>query len=218
MCREWLEHFVHEHDVLEIVDNTLAVEEVHGRRQPIPVQGLCEPQPASATRHVGYRDDFLEGYDLYCCDDGYDVNMPHAHGQEEAGHHDKRPYRPGNEGLLLLLVLRSLRFFQLDILVSLRPQATPRNSNILTSFATSLVVFCSDAGSEPPSLMSEKLLLRAPSNAVALPFLWLNLIFRRGFAMLSVPALSGAVIRDSRGCWDLQGRLSQCVLGQLDSR
>lgn len=44
--------------------------------------------------------------------------MSHAQGQEEERNHDKRPYRSGDEGLFLLLVLLRLRLLQLDAYIS----------------------------------------------------------------------------------------------------
>lgn len=65
-----------------------------------------------------------------------------------------------------------------------------------TSLAISVPVpgWFSEAGSpEPPSLMSEKDDLLPPSTPEASPFLWLNLMFLRGFAIVSSrSALAGA--------------------------
>lgn len=46
VCRKRKEHFVHQDDVLEVVDHTLAVKEVHGRSKEVPIEGLGEAQAA----------------------------------------------------------------------------------------------------------------------------------------------------------------------------
>lgn len=43
MSRKWLKNLVHQYNMLEIIYDALAVKEVHRRRQPVPIQRLCEP-------------------------------------------------------------------------------------------------------------------------------------------------------------------------------
>jgi hypothetical protein len=91
--------------VLEVVYDALAVQEVHGRCQPVPIQGLGKAQPPGATRDIGNGDDLLERHDLHGGDNANDVDVAHEHGAKEAANHDKRPYRPSDEGLFLLLIV-----------------------------------------------------------------------------------------------------------------
>lgn len=51
---------VDEQNVLEVVDDTLAVEKVHGRAQEVPVQRLGEAQAAGFAGHVCNGNDLLE--------------------------------------------------------------------------------------------------------------------------------------------------------------
>lgn len=105
--------------MLEVIDDALAVEKVHCRPQPIPIECLCEAQLASAAGYVGDCNDFLEGYDLYSGDDHDDVDVPSEHGAEEDAYHDKCPYRPRDERLLFLLVIALRRgFLRLDPSIS----------------------------------------------------------------------------------------------------
>ena len=99
------EDSVNEDNMFEIVDYAFSVEEVHGRTKEIPVQRSCERQIVCPTGHIGYRNDLLEGNDLDERDDAYDIDVARKHGKEETGDHDKSPYCPGNEGLLLLLII-----------------------------------------------------------------------------------------------------------------
>lgn len=98
------QNLVHEQNVLEIVDDALPVQEVHGRREEVPVQGLGEAEVLLLARDVGDGNNFLERDDL---DGSYkpdDVDVAGEHGDEKAGNHHEGPYRPGNEGLFLFLV------------------------------------------------------------------------------------------------------------------
>ncbi len=99
------EDLVDEDDVLEVVDNALAIEEVHGRGEPVPVQALGGLQVARAAGNARDGDDFLEGDDLDGGDNGDDVDVAHEEGREEASDHDESPERPGEEIGLLLLIL-----------------------------------------------------------------------------------------------------------------
>lgn len=100
---------VDEHDVLEVVDDGLAVEEVHGGDEPVPVEVLGGPQLSRAAGHAGDGDDLLEGDDL---DNGYaddDVDVAREQGGEEEADHDQGPEGADDEVGLLLLVLGGLR-------------------------------------------------------------------------------------------------------------
>ena len=96
---------VHHQDVLEVVDDTLAVEEVHGGAEEVPIQRLGEAQAAGLAGHICDCDDLLKGYDLDCRDDNDDEEMAGAEGPEEAGNHDEGPCCARYEVGLLLLVL-----------------------------------------------------------------------------------------------------------------
>lgn len=102
---------VDQDDVLEIVDDGLAVQEVHGCGQPVPVEALGRAQLASAAGDAGDGDDLFEGDDLDGSDDADDVDVAHEEGGEEAGEHDKGPESTGQEVGLLLLILGSFLVF-----------------------------------------------------------------------------------------------------------
>lgn len=92
--------------MLEVVNDALAVEEVHGHPEEVPVQGLCESQTSRPARHVYDADNLFEGHDL---DGGYDdddVDVPGEQGAQKHADHDKGPYCAGDECLLLLLEFR----------------------------------------------------------------------------------------------------------------
>ncbi|KAJ8104906.1 hypothetical protein OPT61_g10502 [Boeremia exigua] len=56
---------VDQQDVLEVVDDALAVQEVHGGAEEVPVQRLGEAQAAGLAGDVGDRNDLLEADDLH---------------------------------------------------------------------------------------------------------------------------------------------------------
>lgn len=105
MRGQWQQNLVDQDNVLEVVDDGLAVEEVHGAGEPVPVEALSGAQGAGATGHVCDGDDLLEGDDLDDGDDEDDVDVAHEEGREEEGEHDKGPEGPGHEVCLFLLVL-----------------------------------------------------------------------------------------------------------------
>lgn len=82
---------VDEHNVLEVVDDALAVEEVHCRGQPVPVEALGGLEGTGAAGDVGNGNDLFEGDDLDGGDNGDDVDVAHEEGNEEAGNHDQGP-------------------------------------------------------------------------------------------------------------------------------
>lgn len=90
--------------MLEVVDDTLAVEEIHGRSKEIPVESLCETQLTSSAGNVGDGNDLLEGDDLDGSDDDDDVDVTGEHCDEEEDDHDESPDSSGDEGLLLLFI------------------------------------------------------------------------------------------------------------------
>jgi hypothetical protein len=96
---------VDEQNMLEVVDDALAVEEVHGSAEEVPVERLGEAQTARLAGHVGDGNDLLERYDLYGGDDDDDVEVAGAEDPEEAHDHDEGPYGARYEVGLLLLVL-----------------------------------------------------------------------------------------------------------------
>lgn len=99
---------VDQQDVLEVVDDALAVQEVHGSAEEVPVQRLGEAQAAGLAGDVGYRNDLLEADDLDGGDDDDDVQVAGAEGKEEAPDHDQRPRCAHDEVGLLLLILALL--------------------------------------------------------------------------------------------------------------
>ena len=88
---EWGEHAVDEDDVLEVIDDALAVEEVHGTGQPVPVEALDGLKIASFARDTGDGNNLLKADDLDSGDTGNDVDMPGEKGTEEAADHDEGP-------------------------------------------------------------------------------------------------------------------------------
>lgn len=108
MRRKWLQHLIYEYNMLEVIDHTLAVQEIHRRRKPIPIQALREAQSARPRRNVRNGNNLLEGDNLDSGDNQDDVDVAHSHGEEECPNHDEGPYCARDEGLLLLLVLGGL--------------------------------------------------------------------------------------------------------------
>lgn len=109
MRRQGKENFIHQQNVLEVVDDALSIEEVHGCREEIPVEGLGEAEVLLLARNVGDGDNFLERNNLNGSHQDDDIDMTGEQGDKKAGDHHKCPYRPGNESLFLLLVLGLLR-------------------------------------------------------------------------------------------------------------
>lgn len=104
MRRKRQQHPINQHNMLEIVNNTLAVQEVHCRAQKVPIQRLGEAQPTRTTPDIGNGNDLLEGNNLHRRDDDDHVNVAREHAAEEDTNHDECPYRAGYKGLLLLVV------------------------------------------------------------------------------------------------------------------
>jgi hypothetical protein len=112
--RQGEQQAVDHQDVLEVVYHTLAVQEVHGSAQEVPVQRLGEAQTARLARNIRNRNDLLERYDLHHGDDDDDEEVAGAEGPEEARDHDEGPYCARDEvGLLLLVLALGLLFGEL---------------------------------------------------------------------------------------------------------
>lgn len=83
--------FVDKYDVLKVVYDALAVQEVHGRCEPVPVEAFGGAQGSGLAGNIGDGDDLFEGDDLNCGNDQDDVDVSHKQGAEEDGDHDKCP-------------------------------------------------------------------------------------------------------------------------------
>ena len=105
VCRERQQHAVNQNNVLEIIYHALAVQEIHGRAQEIPVQRLGEPEAARARGHVGDGDDFFEADYLDGRHDDDDVDVAGEHATEKDGNHYEGPDGAGDEGLFFLVVV-----------------------------------------------------------------------------------------------------------------
>lgn len=99
------QHFVDQNDVLEVIDDGLAVEKVHGASEPVPVEALGRPQRPRTAGDVGNGNNLLEGDDLYSGNNDDHVNVAHEQGTEEDTNHDERPKRPRPEVCLFLFIL-----------------------------------------------------------------------------------------------------------------
>jgi hypothetical protein len=102
---EWEQDAVNKQNVLEIVDDALAIQEVHGSAEKVPVKRLGEAQTASLAGHIGDCNDLFERDDLHGRDNDDEVEMAGAEDPKEDGDHHESPYRAGYEVGLLLLVL-----------------------------------------------------------------------------------------------------------------
>lgn len=166
--RQRQQDLVDQDDVLEVVDDGLAVEEVHGRRKPVPVKALGRAKRASAARNVCDGDDLLEGHDLNSGDDDDDVNMPHEQGGKEAREHDESPERALDEvGLLLLVIgLGGSRFLFKRVSRGI-PLRVWMGEHTSSTGASDACDFVRVGEPEPSSLTSLKLDLR-PSEVAPL--------------------------------------------------
>jgi hypothetical protein len=113
---------IDQNNVLEVVDDALAVEKVHCRPEEIPVQCLGEAQAPCATRDIGNCNDFFERNDLHSGDDDDDVDVAGEHASEKDTDHDEGPDHPRDEGLLLLLEVGQLLLLWLYPLSVLHPR------------------------------------------------------------------------------------------------
>lgn len=108
VSRQWQQNLVNENNVLEVVDDALAVEKVHGGAEPVPVKALGGAQVAGAAGDVGNSNDLLEGDDLDGGDNEDNVDVTHEKSGEEQGDHDEGPESTRVEVGLFLLVLGRL--------------------------------------------------------------------------------------------------------------
>lgn len=104
VVRKRKQHLVNQQNMLEIVDDAFSVQEVHRRRQKVPVQGFGETQVLLLIGDIGDGDNFLERDNLDSGDESDDIDVTGEQRDEETSDHHEAPYRPGNEGLLFLLV------------------------------------------------------------------------------------------------------------------
>jgi hypothetical protein len=109
MGRKGKEDFVDKHNMLEIVDQALAVQEIHGDTEEIPVQRLCEAQAPGLAGDVDDANHLLEGHDLYGGYDHYHVDVALEKRGNEGTDHDHAPNGSSDEGLLFLLKVRERR-------------------------------------------------------------------------------------------------------------
>ena len=65
--------------MLKIVDDALSIQEIHGRREEVPIQGLGESEVLLLAGDIGDGDDFLERHDLNCGDQADDIDMTGEH-------------------------------------------------------------------------------------------------------------------------------------------
>jgi hypothetical protein len=108
VSRQWQQNLVNEDNVLEVVDDALAVEKIHGGAEPVPVKALGGAQVSGAAGDVGNSNDLLEGDDLNGGDNEDDVDVTHEKSGEEQGDHDEGPEGTRVEVGLFLLVLSRL--------------------------------------------------------------------------------------------------------------
>lgn len=111
MRRKRQQDLVNEDDMFEVVDDAFTVEKIHSNGEKVPVQALGEAKASRPTWDVRDGDDFLERNDLDRSANHDDVDVAGEQGPEEASYHDKSPYRARDESLLLLLVVRGLRWW-----------------------------------------------------------------------------------------------------------
>ena len=83
VCRQGQQQTVDHEDVLEVVDDALAVQEVHGGAEKVPVERLCEAQAAGLAGDICNCNDLLEGYDLDRRDDDDYEEVAGTEGPEE---------------------------------------------------------------------------------------------------------------------------------------
>jgi hypothetical protein len=61
--------------MFEVVYDTFAIQEIHGRPEEIPVERLCKSQTASLAWHINDANDLSERDDLNGRDEDYNVYM-----------------------------------------------------------------------------------------------------------------------------------------------
>lgn len=60
MGGEGKQHAVDEHNVLEVVNDRLSIEKIHGGNKPVPVEALCRTELPGAAGYTGDSNDLLE--------------------------------------------------------------------------------------------------------------------------------------------------------------
>ena len=98
-------NLIHKQNMLEVVDDTLAVQKVHGDAEEIPVERLCEAQATGLAWHICNGNDLLEGDDLDGGHGNHYEDVTGAQGPEEASDHDEGPYCARYEVCLFLFIL-----------------------------------------------------------------------------------------------------------------
>lgn len=89
---KWQKHLINQHNMLEVVNHTLPVQEVHCGGQPIPVQRFCEFQSSSPAGNICNCNDLFERDDLNCGHNSNDVDVAHEHSIKERADHNECPY------------------------------------------------------------------------------------------------------------------------------
>jgi len=153
VCRKWEQDFVDKKNMLEIVDDTFTVEEVHGDGKEVPAEGSGKREISLLARNLGNCNDFFKGYDLDGGDNHQDIDMTSEHSTEEAANHGQSPYRPCNESGLFLLIFRGLLNFvapdncsiSLVILVSRRASGLRGSFAVVSGRALASMMFDSVA-------------------------------------------------------------------------
>lgn len=126
------QHLVNQKNMLEVVDHTFAIQEVHRSGQEIPIQRFRKPNVLLFTRDIGDGDDLLERDDLDGCYNTNDVDVTGKHGNEKTRYHHERPYCPSNECLLLLFIFRQRRFLRF-LLGNNQPGVVRKVPNVICS-------------------------------------------------------------------------------------
>lgn len=201
---------VDEQDMLEVVDDALAVQKVHGGAEKVPVERLGEAQTAGLAGDVGDGDDLLEADDLHGGDDGDDVEVASAEGEEEAANHDERPCCADDEVCLFLLVLALFwDGWCLDMSAGGRvsPPGEGRGQRAHTADLSRAPLRVGLLGCEPDSLISDMLIDGRRARPL-LALLCANLTSLRGRAMVDAAGAG----REGRKNW--RGRQRGATAGR----
>jgi hypothetical protein len=91
--------------MLEVVNNALSVQKVHGNCEKVPIQRFGQWKVLLLSRHLRNGDDFFEGNDLNSGDHYQHVDVSCKHATKKPSNHSQCPYRARDEGRLLFLVL-----------------------------------------------------------------------------------------------------------------
>jgi hypothetical protein len=191
--------------VLEIVDDALAIEKVHGGAEEIPVQRLGEAQTAGLAGHICNCNDLLERYNLHCGNNDDEVDVAGTQDPEETEDHDETPYGARYEVGLLLLVLGPwcwFRFLRVSAGNSGGRGGQPTEAAMTPFFAPFLMGL---EGRESFSLISDMLCEgRRARPLLALRWLCWNFTSLRGRVMLATCGVR-------RVCWCDTGAAERVV-------